>query len=98
MGDGKRPEPKPGEKPTVIPVAYIYSDGNDGLWEVYEKTNSINDSWVTGRDKGVMIGLRSSSVGDLIEDTAKKIFYMIDRVGFKEVRKEDYNFLRFTIQ
>lgn len=85
----------PNEKPMIVPVAYVKTDR---LENVFRMTNSVDRGWANGRDEGVLVGLRSSCVGDVIKDNETGDMWRIDDFGFSKVEPDDYVIMRFAIE
>lgn len=84
------------EKPIIYPVAHFLDVPNhDG---VFRATNSIDESWIRARDEGIMVYVRSTSVGDLYKVTtdrgARPIWFKVASAGFEGLTdaevKENY--------
>ena len=74
-----------------------FSDAEDFLEYVYEKTNSIFQYW--GLNKGVNdVGgeNRSTSVGDVIQ--YKGSLYMVSSFGFEKLTDENCSYIDYVIR
>jgi len=66
-------------------VAVVETDNTE---LAYQLTNHIEDNWTENRQNGITIlpgEHRSSSVGDIFEDTESGCFYIVGNIGFDQL-------------
>lgn len=81
------------EKGIIYPVAHFQDVPNYN--GVFEATNTTWESWVRSRDEGIMIMLRSTSVGDLYKITNQRggnpVWFKVAPMGFEAMTDEEVN-------
>lgn len=57
----------------------------DDIYGVYPRTNTHDESWVYPRDENIMIGLRSFSNGDVVQNRVTGVFYLLETGGYRKL-------------
>ena len=81
-----------GSRDGVFPDDYtlVAEVPTDELEDVYRLTNSVESSWTINKELEVFgHSHRSTSVGDIVENDNG--VFMVDIVGFKQIKKENDN-------
>lgn len=75
-----------GEPETIVAVAFVEAED---LEDLFYMTNTHSRPWVSGADEGVMPMLRSTSVGDYVQEHGSGQWYQVATVGFNKVSEAD---------
>jgi hypothetical protein len=81
-------------KQPVVLVGYFNVETLEDVWKA---SNSIEEAWAAGRDRGVTLGLRSSCVGDVVHELDRDQWFRVAAAGWRRIEPDEIVPLRMSM-